>query len=167
MRKLFRYLGPYKWQVVFIIILTFAQVISQLYLPNLMSDIVDKGVVGQDINFIIKTGVIMLGFVIIVSACTILARYLSSRTAVGFAKDLRRQIFVHIEDYSLNEFDKIRYSIAHHTLHKRRNPNTKCYGYAPFHVHHGPSYGNRRRYYGCAKRHQADLIYCLLFLQYW
>ncbi len=107
MKKLFRYLGPYKWQVVFIVLLTFAQVIGQLWLPNLMSDIIDKGVVNQDINFILKTGAIMLGFTVIVSICTVGARYISSRTAVGFARDLRRDIFTHVESYSLNEFDQI------------------------------------------------------------
>ena len=107
MTKLFRYLKPYKWQVLFVIVLTFAQVISQLYLPNLMSDIIDKGVSGKDINFIVKTGLIMLAFTVVVSVCTIGARYIASRTAVGFAKDLRRDIFVHVEDYSLNEFDQI------------------------------------------------------------
>jgi len=107
MIKLFRYLKPYKWQVFFVIVLTFAQVISQLYLPNLMSDIINKGVVGEDINFIIKTGLIMLVFTIIVSICTIGARYISSRAAVGFARDLRRDIFVHVEDFALNEFDQI------------------------------------------------------------
>ena len=107
MKKLFRYLKPYKWQAILVITLTFAQVISQLYLPNLMSDIVDKGVVGQDINFIVKTGLIMLAFTVVVSVCTIAARYIAARAAVGFAKDLRRDIFVHVEDYSLNEFDQI------------------------------------------------------------
>lgn len=107
MIKLFRYLKPYKWQVALVLFLTLAQVISQLYLPNLMSDIVDKGVVGQDINFIVKTGLIMLAFTVIVSVCTIGARYIAARAAVGFAKDLRRDIFVHVENYSLNEFDQI------------------------------------------------------------
>jgi ATP-binding cassette subfamily B protein len=72
-----------------------------------MSRIVDEGVVGQDINFIIKTGLLMLGFTVIVSICTIGARYFSARTGVGFARDLRRDIFTHVESYSLNEFDQI------------------------------------------------------------
>ena len=62
MKKLFRYLKPYKWQVVLVTLLTFVQALSQLYLPNLMSDIVDEGVVGEDIGFIIKTGIVMLIF---------------------------------------------------------------------------------------------------------
>ena len=107
MKKLFRFLAPYKGQVILITLLTFVQAISQLYLPNLMSDIVDKGVIGKDIGFILQTGATMLGFTIIVSVCTIIARYFSAKVGVGFAKDLRRKIFVSVENYSLNEFDKI------------------------------------------------------------
>ncbi len=107
MKKLFRYLKPYKKQVIIVITLTFVQALSQLYLPNLMSNIVDEGVVGEDIAFIIKTGIVMLAFTLIVSICTIAARYIASKTAVGFARDLRHDIFASVENYSLYEFDKI------------------------------------------------------------
>ncbi len=107
MGKLLKYLRPYKWQALVVVLLTAVQSISQLYLPNLMSDIVNEGVVAQDIGFIINTGILMLGFTLIVSICTILARLFAAKTAVGFAKDLRRDIFKSVEDYSLGEFDKI------------------------------------------------------------
>ena len=107
MKKILRYLKPYKWQAILVVVLTSIQSLSQLYLPNLMSDIVDNGVVRKDIAMIIQTGLIMLGFTLIVSICTIVARLYSSRTAVGFARDLRRDIFKKVESYSLNEFDKI------------------------------------------------------------
>jgi len=107
MKKLMRYLRPYKWQALIIILLTAMQSISQLYLPNLMADIVNKGVVGQDVGLIIEIGLTMLGFTLIVSICTIVARLFASRTAVGFARDLRRDIFSKVEGYSLDEFDKI------------------------------------------------------------
>lgn len=107
MNKLFKYLKPYKWAAIVVIILTTIQSISQLYLPNLMSDIINKGVVQQDIGFIIQTGLVMLGYTLIVSICTILARLYASKTSVGFARDLRKDIFTKVENYSLNEFDKI------------------------------------------------------------
>ena len=107
MKKLFRFLKPYKWQAIIVIALTSVQALSQLYLPNLMSDIVDKGVVGKDVGLILHTGLIMLGFTLIVSVCTVLARLFASKTAVGFARDLRGSIFQTVESYSLNEFDKI------------------------------------------------------------
>ncbi|MEX1376102.1 MAG: ABC transporter ATP-binding protein [Eubacteriales bacterium] len=107
MGKLFRFFKPYKLQAILVVAFTFVQAISQLYLPNLMSDIIDEGVFNQDIAYIIKTGGIMLAFTLIVSICTIVARYFASRTAVGMAKDIRGAIFDKVTNYSLHEFDKI------------------------------------------------------------
>ena len=107
MIKLFKYLRPYRGWVILIISLTFIQSLSQLYLPALMSRIVDQGVVGQDIGLIIKTGLVMLGFTVIVSAATIFARLFGAKVSVGFARDLRRDVFVTVENYSLHEFDQI------------------------------------------------------------
>ncbi len=102
-----RYLKPYTWPVIIVVIMTAAQSICQLYLPNLMSDIVDKGVVGKDVGLIIQTGLVMLGFSLIITVCTVLARLYGSKAAVGFARDLRADIFKTVTNYSMNEFDKI------------------------------------------------------------
>lgn len=107
MRKLFRYFKPYKWQALIVIVLTAVQSLSQLYLPDLMADIVDKGVVGQDVAMIIQTGLVMLGFTAVVTVSTVVGRLFASKTAVGFARDLRRDIFKKVENYSLHEFDQI------------------------------------------------------------
>ena len=107
MGKLFKYFRPYKWQALIVVLLTTVQALSQLYLPNLMSDIVNKGVVGKDISFIIQTGLVMLAYTLVVTVCTGLARLYSSKAAVGFARDIRRDIFKTVEGYSLGEFDKI------------------------------------------------------------
>lgn len=107
MRKLLKYIGPYKWPTILVVLLTAGQSISQLYLPNLMSDIVDKGIVGKDIGLIIQTGLIMLGFSLVVTVCTILNRYFGAKVASGFSRDLRADIFKTVTNYSMNEFDKI------------------------------------------------------------
>ncbi len=107
MRKLFTYIMPYKWPALLVVLLTAGQSISQLYLPDLMSDIVDKGVIGKDIGLIIETGLIMLGFSLVVTVCTVLARLFSSQVSVGFARDLRADIFKTVTNYSMNQFDNI------------------------------------------------------------
>ncbi len=107
MLRLLRFLKPYKRQAAIVVALTVVQALAQLYLPNLMSDIVNKGVVSKDISFIINTGLVMLLFTLIVTVCTILGRLFASKTSVGFAKDIRREIFKTVEGYSMAEFDKI------------------------------------------------------------
>lgn len=107
MGKLFKFFKPYWKGIVLVIAFTFVQALSQLYLPNLMADIVNEGVINQNISFILQTGGVMLAFTLIVSVCTIIARYFSSRAAVGIAKDIRGAIFKKVTNYSLHEFDKI------------------------------------------------------------
>ena len=80
---------------------------STLYLPTLMSDIIDKGVVVGDIPYIWKIG----GFMLLVSAlgavASIIASYYSSKAAIGLGRDVRRKLFYHIEKFSLQEFDEV------------------------------------------------------------
>lgn len=107
MIKLFKFLKPYAASIAVILILVFFQSLSELYLPTLMSNIVNTGIVNGDTNYILKIG----GFMLLVAAggtiCTILASFLSSKVATGFSKDLRSKVFSRVESYSLQEFDKI------------------------------------------------------------
>jgi ATP-binding cassette subfamily B protein len=107
MIKLFKHLKPYKKYIVGVLILTFFNALSELYLPNLMSDIVNNGIVKGDTNYILKIGGIMLMVAAFSAISIVFASLLSSKTAMGFGKDLRQKVFSHVEDFSLNEFDKI------------------------------------------------------------
>ncbi|RTE06846.1 ABC transporter ATP-binding protein [Paenibacillus whitsoniae] len=107
MFKLFRLLRPYQASVAAIIILMLLQSLAQLYLPTLLSDIVDTGVVKGDVGYILRFGAYMLLVAMGGMACVMVASYLLSRTATGFGRDLRRKLFTHVESFSLNEFDKI------------------------------------------------------------
>ncbi|MCY9669453.1 ABC transporter ATP-binding protein/permease [Paenibacillus alginolyticus] len=107
MFKLFRLLKPYKASVVAIITLMLLQSLAQLYLPTLLADIVDVGVVKGDIAYILRFGAYMLLVAMGAMVCVIIASYLLARTATGFGRDLRRTLFTHVESFSLHEFDKL------------------------------------------------------------
>ncbi|MDQ0149934.1 ABC transporter ATP-binding protein [Eubacterium multiforme] len=107
MLKLFKHLKPYSKQLVFILILLFIQTMAQLYLPTLLSKIVDTGIINGDVNYILKIGGIMIGIAFIGSICTIFASFISSKVSMGLGRDLRRNIFTKAETFSLNEIDTI------------------------------------------------------------
>jgi ATP-binding cassette subfamily B multidrug efflux pump len=107
MIRLYRFLKPYTLHISFIIILLFCQVISDLYLPTLMADIVNKGIIGKDIAYIVRTGGIMIAAAGVGITAAIIATFLSSRTSVGLGKILREKIFTKVESFSLHEFDKL------------------------------------------------------------
>ncbi|KRE90449.1 multidrug ABC transporter ATP-binding protein [Paenibacillus sp. Soil766] len=107
MFKLFRYLKPYRVSVVAIITLMLLQSLAQLYLPTLLADIVDVGVVKGDVSYILRFGAYMLLVAMGGMACVMVASYLLAKTATGFGRDLRRTLFSHVENFSLHEFDKL------------------------------------------------------------
>jgi len=107
MIKLLRYLKPYRMLVLFVIVFVFLQSLSDLYLPTLLADIVDKGVVTGDTSYIWRIGGFMLLVALGGAACSVGASYLSAKAAGGFGRDLRSRLFAHVEKFSLHEFDRI------------------------------------------------------------
>ncbi|MGE5585224.1 MAG: ABC transporter ATP-binding protein [Bacillota bacterium] len=107
MVKLFRFLKPYRVEIAFVAGLVFLQTLSELYLPTLMSDIVNTGIMRGDVGYIWRIGLLMLLVALGGTICSITAAFLSARTAMGFGKILRARIFAHVEKFSLREFDKI------------------------------------------------------------
>lgn len=107
MLKLMRYMKPYTAAVVATLILLFCQAISELYLPTLMSDIVNNGMLQGDSMYILKYGGYMLLVALAGSVFAIASSYLSSVVALGLGRDLRNTLFTRVESYSLNEFDQI------------------------------------------------------------
>ena len=105
MIKLFKYLEPYQFSIVAVLVLMFFQSLSQLYLPNLMSDIVENGIMSGDTAYILRLGGIMLLVATGGGLCIAGAGYFAARSGTGFGRDVRRKLFAHVESFSLHEFD--------------------------------------------------------------
>jgi len=80
---------------------------AELNLPNLMSDIVDTGIVNSDVDYILQTGGKMLLVALGGTLCSVVAALFASKVAMAFSRDVRREVFTHVEGFSLNEFNKI------------------------------------------------------------
>ncbi|MEO7020621.1 MAG: ABC transporter ATP-binding protein [Ktedonobacteraceae bacterium] len=107
MIKLMRFFRPYRMLIMVVLVLAFAQTMANLYLPTLMADIVDTGIVNKDIGYIWRVGGLMLLVTIGGTICAIIGSFYSARVATGFGKLLRAQIFHRVEKFSLHEFDTI------------------------------------------------------------
>lgn len=107
MVRLLRYLKPYRLPIFLSVVLSLAGILLELYLPTLMADIVDIGIVESNIPFILQTGGWMIVCSLFAIILTVATRYYASRTALGFAKDVRRQLFVTVENFDMEAFEKI------------------------------------------------------------
>jgi len=93
--------------IAFVFLLVFLQSLSELYLPTLMADIVNVGILKGDTGYIVKLGGLMLLITAAGVVFSIAASYYSSTIAAGFGKRTRSKLFAHVENFSLHEFDKI------------------------------------------------------------
>lgn len=94
-----RYLRPYKGAVYVVIVLQVVQTLAALSLPTLNADIIDQGVVQNDIPFIWRTGGEMLGISAVQVACAVLAAFLGARTAMAVGRDVRRDVFGTVQTF--------------------------------------------------------------------
>ncbi len=107
MIKLLRFLRPYRLLLTLVIIFAFAQAIANLYLPTLLADIVDNGIIKGDIGYIWRIGGIMSLVAIGGTIAAVIGILCSSRVATGFGKLIRAALFKHVERFSLHEFDEV------------------------------------------------------------
>jgi ATP-binding cassette subfamily B protein len=106
MIKLFKNLKPYTLIIILVMVFVFLQAFSEIYLPTLMADIVDTGVINGDVAYIIRIGGWMLLIAVIGMISAIFGSYWAAKVATGFGRDLRTKVFTKVESFSLEEFDE-------------------------------------------------------------
>jgi ATP-binding cassette, subfamily B, multidrug efflux pump len=102
-RLLRTHLRPYRRELTYIVLLQFVGTLALLYLPRLNADIIDKGIVTGDTDYILMTGAWMLLVTGVQVACSIVAVYFGARAAMSFGRDLRAAIFHRVGEFSGRE----------------------------------------------------------------
>jgi len=111
-RRVLAYLKPYIPLVILSIAFLVGQVYTELSLPNLMSDIVDKGILLQGITleerngYIKSIGLEMLGVSLLSIACAIGSSFFAIRISAGVSRRLRRDLFAKVNEFSNAEISK-------------------------------------------------------------
>lgn len=104
--KLSKYLKPYALFAVLTPLSMVGEVLGDLLQPKLMSKIVDDGVLGQDMDLIIRTGLLMLLVLIGGGACGIAASAFGGIASQSFSRDLRVYVFKRVMGLSFEQTDK-------------------------------------------------------------
>ena len=106
MLKLFKNLKPYAVYLAVTLSCVLITSILDLLLPDYMSNIINRGIMGKDIAFIWRTGGVMLIISGISMIAAITGSYCSSMSGMGFGKIVREKIFTKVENFSQKEFDR-------------------------------------------------------------
>jgi ATP-binding cassette, subfamily B, multidrug efflux pump len=102
-RLLRSHLRPYRRQLAWVVVLQALQATAGLYLPRLNARIIDKGVRTGDTGYIWSTGGIMLLCTIGQVVLSVIAVYIGSKVAMAFGRDVRKDLFDRVTDFSARE----------------------------------------------------------------
>ncbi|HUM75327.1 MAG TPA: ABC transporter ATP-binding protein [Fervidobacterium sp.] len=101
-----KYFSRYWLLITVTVLLVVVQAVISLYLPDLMSNIVDKGITKGDVDYIWKVGGQMLLYSLISAIAAIVGSYTSSIVSMGIGRDLRGAVFEKVNSFSLEEINK-------------------------------------------------------------
>ena len=110
MREMLKTLGKsvreYKKPALLTPFLVTLEVIMEVVIPLLMANLIDKGIYAGQMNEILKIGVMLVVASLLSLAFGILSGITASKASAGFAKNLRKDLYYKIQDFSFTNIDK-------------------------------------------------------------
>ncbi|WP_157002093.1 ABC transporter ATP-binding protein [Agromyces laixinhei] len=100
---LVRYLKPYKWLLLGVLVFQFASAIATFNLPSLNASIIDEGVAKGDTAFIWSTGSLMLVISLGQITASIIATFFAAKAAMKAGRDIRDDVFERVSTFSERE----------------------------------------------------------------
>lgn len=104
-RKLFQSIREYKRESILAPVFVILEVLMEVLIPLQMAKIIDIGIQGQDLPYIIKMGVILVIMAMIALFFGVKAGNYAAVAAAGYAKNLRHDIFYKIQNFSFKNID--------------------------------------------------------------
>src|SRR3954454_15585044 len=97
------HLGPYRKTLLLIVVLQTVQTTAALTLPTINARIIDQGVIPGDTHYIYLWGAVMLFFALVQVVFAVAAVFFGGRVAMSFGRDLRKNLFHQVTDFSTRE----------------------------------------------------------------
>jgi len=104
MLKLFKHFKVNKALLASLLIIIILKTIGTLYIPTLTAEIINNGVIKGDIDYVLRTGGIMIGIAIFTGVLAILSTYFSANLSSTLSRDIRSKIFSHAQKLSIDDF---------------------------------------------------------------
>ncbi len=82
------------------------EVVMEVVIPLIMADLIDRGINGGNMPYILKTGLILVLAALMSLCFGALAGKYAATASAGFAKNLRRDMYSHVQEYSFSNIDK-------------------------------------------------------------
>lgn len=107
LKTLLPYMEKYKIYAILCPVLMILEVAADIAIPYLMSFIVDVGIVNKDVDYILRTGGLMVVFAIGAMLMGIISSFFGAKAGYGFAAELRKGAYAQLQKFSFANFDTL------------------------------------------------------------
>lgn len=105
-KKLLKSVREYKKHSILAPIFVILEVIMEVVIPLLMADLIDFGIDDGNLEYIVKMGVVLVVFAVISLIFGILSGRSAAIASAGFAKNLRKDMYYKVQNFSFSNIDK-------------------------------------------------------------
>lgn len=105
MRKLLPLMKKYMVFAILSPIFMIIEVLGDVIIPYLMAGIVDVGIANQDINYIVKTGIMMIVVALVAMSLGVSSSFFGASAGYGFAAEIRQKVFEKVQGFSFANLD--------------------------------------------------------------
>lgn len=105
-KTLMKSIRQYKKMSILSPILVASEVLVEIFIPFLMANIIDSGIMKQNLDYILRLGSLLIVITIVSLVLGAGASWFSSQAGAGFAANLRQDLFAHIQTFSFTNIDK-------------------------------------------------------------
>lgn len=106
MKHIVKLFKPYIGWFIVLVIFTYFSVMANLWLPDKMADIVNSGIIAQNMDAIWHNGWQMIVVTALGAICAVIVGLLAARIAMGMSRQLREKLFTRVERFALADFNK-------------------------------------------------------------
>ena len=106
MKRLAQCIREYKKDAILSPLYVLMEALLDVAIPFVMADLIDKGIESGNMNMILRYGAILVGFALVALAFGVLSGRSCARATAGFARNLRHDMFHHLQVYSFSNIDK-------------------------------------------------------------
>lgn len=106
LKKLAKRIGKYRRETILTPIFVTLEVIMDVVIPLIMATLIDKGIDGNNLKIIYIMGIVLTGAALLALLFGTLGGKVAAKASAGFAKNLRKDMYYKVQDYSFSNIDK-------------------------------------------------------------
>lgn len=105
-KRLSQCIREYKKDAILSPLYVLVEALLDVAIPFVMADLIDKGIEAGNMSMILRYGALLVGFALVALAFGALSGRSCARATAGFARNLRHDMFHHLQVYSFSNIDK-------------------------------------------------------------